>query len=266
MALKGSGVRASSAPLYYLHYFCAAFLLIFSIACTKSFAAPMHKSASTSATGKVDAVVFVFPGPNAARIVIAYNRVESHALVAQDISRLFRVSGWRPSSNIRITDASASAGDSKHFPITTAVDLMVSNAPQFMNGRPLVMPLLQALQRLNHIEIDYAIGSANGAANQEYYNSKALWVHRIEDKGRCSFDVVIKDHKGSLPDVDSMGTPLSNGSLPDVVGMGTTTVQMNTARRRSPFEETGISLLAIALLGFLLAIILFIRIRTVKKT
>ncbi len=184
---------------------CLAFALLFVVAGTvASFAKPGHLSSEYDAgQSKVDVVIFVMAGPNGAEIATAYDRKVPRTEVQQDMENLFKDAHWTPGSYLDVNDQSANPANPKEFPVTTAGQIIALNAPQYINGYPQVMPYLRAFQRFHHIEIDFTTSNRSAIVPSFRVSYPALTAVVSAAQGTLRYDVIIRDHKGPLPDIGS---------------------------------------------------------------
>lgn len=235
MALKRSGVRASFAPSY--HHFspfsgrvlpapasrpgCSIrlwflqFVCLFCALAVGNLGADAQQSPpQASAKTRTDVFLFIRPdSPSTARIGLAYSKRVSHAQVEREVKKLLVVSGWKLKGEIRITDKTVHPEDPRHFPPTTGAAFSLTDAPQFHDNAPMLIPYLKAFQAWNRLEILFVTSDLQPYNGVTDFHTPALDIKLEKSEGIYSYLVTLRDHSGELP-------PLI-ADIPDVVSEST---------------------------------------------
>ncbi len=183
----------------------ASALLLLVAGVPSSYAKPGHPSNRYAAgSSAVDVVIFVMSGQNEAQIAAAYNKKVPRSQVQTDMENLFKAEHWTPGSYLEVNNESANPANPKEFPVTTAGQIIALNAPQYINGYPQVMPYLRAFQRFHHIEIDFTTSNRTALVPGFEVNYPSLSAVISVAQGTLRYDVVIRDHKGPLPDISNV--------------------------------------------------------------
>ncbi len=256
MALKRSGVRASSAPLSILSN---PALWVFSSTCVSvrrlsvsllsciflflglKSSTPVHAQSSSAVRTKTDIILFIRPiGLDSANIGLAYSKRVPHALVEREVKRLLDGTGWILGSKINIDDSTVRPDDSVRFPPTTGAMFTVINAPQLHDNAPVLRPYLQAFHAWSRVELlleSPEIQPYNGLTT---FHSAALDVQLVKGDGVYSYIADIHDHTGELP---SLVQPAYSSSMPDAGATSTPTQQPQPrASVGEPVHSSGTSL------------------------
>ena len=253
MALKRSGVRASSAPYNPLSFprclrvirssvrfsVCSSLIRFLRLVCTIGVLTvgaagvdaqlPSQKASSGTRT---DVILFVLPnGPTSARIGLAYRKRIPHAQVRREIKRLIAAAGWKLSRDLSITDKTVRPDVPSRFPPTTSATFGVADAPQFQDNAPVLLPYLQAFQAWNRIEVLFKapdLEPYNGVTN---FHTPSLDVTLVKTEGVYGYLATVREHSKSLPPLlrnvpdaprehadNAVVSPAAAPNAPDVVG------------------------------------------------
>lgn len=163
--------------------------------------APGIQYASPSAS-KADAVIFVTPAlDGTASVGIVYSKQTSHTVVLQDIQKLLSATGWKLQKPPVITDESPHPDRIAQFPVSTGIQFALKDAAQVQDSLPAAGAYLTGLQRLDHIEVNFAFPDMQGADNLRV-DSPALTVELNRNSGLYQFEADVRDHKHALPRLD----------------------------------------------------------------
>lgn len=234
MALKRSGVRASSAPFSdfngttcgfrsssatfhpshdssifvphwtcHLALLCRLYLRILCLLAVSSGSA----SCQTGASGRngpkmppVDAVVLVRAvSAGACQVSVSYRLAVPHGTVNEDLSRLAKATSGAIDGLV-IEDESFRPEDKKHYPVTTSASFVLRNAPFVRDNTPALLPYLKAFQRWNIVEVIFAgPGLANCRGVLSFENPAVSVKLLQQDAGIFRYRAEIRDHQGELP-------------------------------------------------------------------
>ncbi len=218
MALKRSGVRASSAPLIIFSSplfrganpsvrlplgFSLLLLCMFAVflLAPVGFLRPVHAQVIAGVSKiPTDVILFVRPlSSDSARIGLAYRKLVPHAQVQREISKLLTITGWKLAANAQIEDSAVHSDDPKRFPPTTGALFTLENAPQLHDNAPVLRPYLQAFHAWNRVEILLDIPDIQPYNGLLELNDKSLDIKMVKSDGIYSYLATIREHQGELP-------------------------------------------------------------------
>ncbi len=163
--------------------------------------APVITYPSPSAA-KADAVIFVSPARDGtANVGIVYSRKTDHATVLQDLQKLLTATGWKLEKPPLITNESPHPDRINQFPVSTGIQFALKDAAQVQDSLPAVGAYLTALQRLDHIEVNFAFPDMDGKENLRV-DSPAMTVELNRNSGLYQFEADVRDHTHALPNLN----------------------------------------------------------------
>lgn len=157
-----------------------------------------HDSTDKVAAGRQPAKVAILltpTGPDTARVVLSYGTRISHEKVREDIQRVSHFTQGKVGSGVQIEDASLDTNNLKRFPIMTAAQFELSQAPQFQDDAPRVLPYIQAFQDRGSIDILVHLAGVVAAEQPQRYenNGVSIWLNRDQGMMRYHAEVGAKN-------------------------------------------------------------------------
>ncbi len=256
MALKRSGVRASSAPFHICTLkpgsktrFILCFYLLFSLFLWQyagiSAVHAQNRQREPLFLPAVTILVVQYASSNQARVAVAYDSILPQSEVMADIARLARIAGTQ-AADVHITQEANRKGRAK----TTAVDFFLLNAPPIANGEPQILPYLMGFQNRKRLEIVFSTGAHFVADSLAVADTPQALVRRFtEAQGGIRYEAEIRDAKATLPGI-VFATPVQveGKPVPPVVRA------VKPPQRANPIVVAGLILLAVGFFGFAISI------------
>lgn len=259
MALKRSGVRASSAPFHICTLKPGSktrFILCFYLLCSLflwqyagiSPLLAQNKQREPLFLPAVTILVIQHASSNQARVAVAYDSLLREAEVRADIQRLAAAMGTQV-LDVHITQEPNRRGQIK----TTATDFSLLSVPPLRGGEPQILPYLVGFQNRNRLEVVFSTGSYFNADSRAVSDTPQVLVRRFTDaQGGIRYEAEIRDAKGQVSVPVFANTLPFEGTLPKSV-----------VREAKPHQRTSpaliMSLLLVAATFFAVAIAIYRR-------
>ncbi len=204
MALKRSGVRASSAPFQklvphrkprplarFLFGFLVRVLVFLGLLAGNSRLLGQSKTGIGDFRPEAVVLVWVMPSDKA-RIAIAYDTRVTSKETRAFLQRLSRITGWEIAPDLRVTQERSRQG----APVTTGIEVTLLHAPQTTGIEPLILPYLMALQNRKRVEVVFMTGTSFVAHEQESSVHPDLTLRRqVFETGTVRYEAEITEHQ-----------------------------------------------------------------------
>lgn len=214
MALKRSGVRASSAPFHIRtlkpgtetrFILCFRFMFILFLGQYAGFSAlrAQNRQREPLFQPAVTILVVQFGSSKQARVAVAYDALLTAQEAGADVERLVKVLGTK-ALGVRITQEASRKGAKK----TTAVDFTLADAPPITNGEPQILPYLMGFQNRIRLEIVFSTESRFAADSFAVADAPEILVRRYtQAQGGIRYEAEVRQPLAQLPGI-SFASPL----------------------------------------------------------
>ncbi len=207
MALKGSGVRASSAPSQSLSRFSsrrtsAAFfsLSLFSVFVLFFIGIFLCGSSHIAFADKAQIGILVSPqGNNIYRVALSYEKRVNPSKVRQEIDALAQNTQGSLIGQPLIQDYSLDPSQLKLFPVTTSAIFLLSYNSAGNQTFQSLPAYLEAFRHEKHLQILFVSSGEGGERQNQEFTTPELKVTLTRSQGVERYDARILSDKGTLP-------------------------------------------------------------------
>lgn len=160
-----------------------------------------------------DVVVLVRPGLTSSAVVaVAYARRVAHRRVRAEIGNLAAAGGWRLDRAPLVQDDTIRHDRIDRFPLTTAALFTLRGASMARSQVPQLRPFLSAFQAWNRVEVMFDVNGCPAPQAVADYDSAQLSVRLVKDQGVYRYQAEIRDHRGSLPGLETTRNPAATST------------------------------------------------------
>lgn len=207
MALKGSGVRASSAPLHSIRFFqmrhssvasshrCFSRVSLIFFVCIFLFGIALTAQADKSQVG-----ILISPqGNNLYRVAISYPKRVAESKVKQEIATLVQNTQGNLMGPPIIQDYSLDPTQLKRFPVTTSAMFVVAYVAPSDQAFSILPAYISAFRSEKNLQVIFVSQGEQGELTPQEFVTPEMKVILTRSVGVERYEVQIRAEKGNLP-------------------------------------------------------------------